>query len=153
VRSQRSFAPGDQVLVALFGAGVVRETRNEGRYLVEVQGRAMVVTADRLTPVEPRRRASRAAAPGRLIDERRSPAAPAAPASIDLHGMTAAEATDALDAFLSDAILAGHAQVRVIHGRSGGRLKAAVHARLRVLPSVRTFTVDPSNPGMTLVTL
>lgn len=147
------FAPGDQVLVALFGKGVVRETRNEGRYLVDVQGRAMVVTADQLTPVLPRKRASRAVAPAVEALEPHIADAPAAPASIDLHGLTTAEATDALDGFLNDAILAGHTEVRVIHGRSGGRLKAAVHTRLRALPSVRAFRVDPSNPGMTLVRL
>lgn len=53
----------------------------------------------------------------------------------------------------NDAILSSLTEVRVIHGRSGGRLKAAVHARLRALPSVRSFRVDPANPGTTLVTL
>ena len=145
------FAPGDHVLVALFGKGVVRETRNEGRYLVEVQGRAMVVTAGQLTPVLPRKRASQAATPAAETPEPQTPETHGAPASIDLHGMTVADATDALDAFLNDAILAGHTEVRIIHGRSGGRLKAAVHARLRALPSIRAFRVDPSNPGITLV--
>ena len=73
--------------------------------------------------------------------------------TIDLHGLTAAEAAEALDAFLNDALLAGLAEVRVIHGRSGGRLKAAVHQRLREISSVRTFRVDPANPGVTIVVL
>ena len=76
-----------------------------------------------------------------------------APAEIDLHGMTAAEAVAALDAFLNDALLAALGEVRVIHGRSGGRVKAAVHHRLRELPSIRDFRVDPANPGVTIVGL
>ena len=76
-----------------------------------------------------------------------------APAEIDLHGLTAAEAAAALDAFLNDALLAALAEVRVIHGRSGGRVKAAVHHRLRELPSIRSFRVDPANPGVTIVVL
>jgi len=43
--------------------------------------------------------------------------------------------------------------VRIIHGRSGGRLKHAVHARLRVCPSVRGFHVDRRNEGVTIVNL
>ena len=72
---------------------------------------------------------------------------------LDLHGKTTAEAIEALDAFLNDALLAGAGEARVIHGRSGGRLKAAVHARLRQLPSLRGFRVDPRNPGVTIVQL
>ena len=67
--------------------------------------------------------------------------------------MTVEEAVAALDIFLNDALLAGHADVRVIHGRSGGRLKAAVHARLKQLPVVRAFRLDPANAGVTIVTL
>jgi DNA mismatch repair protein MutS2 len=67
--------------------------------------------------------------------------------------MTVEEAVTALDTFLNDALLAGHADVRVIHGRSGGRLKAAVHARLKQLVAVRAFRLDPANAGVTIVTL
>ena len=67
--------------------------------------------------------------------------------------MTVEEAVAALDAFLNDALLAGHTEVRVIHGRSGGRLRAAVHARLKQLPVVRAFRLDPANPGVTIMTL
>jgi DNA mismatch repair protein MutS2 len=65
--------------------------------------------------------------------------------------MTAEQAVMALEGFISDAILAGHESVQVIHGRSGGRLKAAVHARLRELPSIAGFRVDPANDGVTIV--
>ena len=47
----------------------------------------------------------------------------------------------------------GLAEARVIHGRSGGRLKAAVHGRLKTMPSVRAFRLDPRNPGVTIVQL
>lgn len=81
----------------------------------------------------------------------RSPAG--VPSSLDLHGMTVEQATTALDSFLNDAILAALPEVRVIHGRSGGRIKAAVHKRLRELPPVRSFRVDVANPGVTIVRL
>lgn len=72
--------------------------------------------------------------------------------SLDLHGKTVAEAVDALDRFVNDALLGDYDQVRVVHGISGGKVKAAVHQRLRQLPSIRSFRVDPLNQGVTIVT-
>jgi DNA mismatch repair protein MutS2 len=141
------FAVGDEVHVSSLGKGTVREVRGGGRYLVEIKGRSINVRESQLSPLERRstRREPHATSRPTL------PARADAPGSIDLHGMTTDEAGAALARFLSDAILAGHDEVRVIHGRSGGRLKAAVHARLRSMPAVRSFHLDPKNPGVTLV--
>ncbi|MDQ3069388.1 MAG: Smr/MutS family protein [Acidobacteriota bacterium] len=146
-----AFNPGDEVIVELFGRGTVREARN-GRYVVEVKGRPMVVEAARLTPAAPRKGSTPAAA-SRGGRDQDPPGRAHAAAEIDLHGRTAAEAGEALEIFLSDAILAGHAAVRVIHGRSGGRVKNEVHARLTRLSAVRGFRIDPANAGVTIVTL
>lgn len=145
------FEPGTDVHVALFGKGVVREARNGGRYLVDVKGASMVVTEGQLSRVEqskrPRRHAPSPEASGGVEPSGH------APSSIDLHGNTVAEAEEAVDVFLNAALLAGLDEVRIIHGRSGGRLKHAVHARLRALPSVRGFHVDRRNDGVTIVNL
>jgi DNA mismatch repair protein MutS2 len=148
------FNPGDHVLVSHFGKAVVREARNGGRYLVELKGRAMVVAEAQLTRVEDRKRQRGSA----KVAE---PAVAAADAlartdgasSIDLHGMRTEEAVAAVDAFVNDAILASLDEVRIIHGRSGGHLKAAVHARLRGLTAIRGFRLDPANAGVTIVSL
>lgn len=144
------FNPGDHVHVPSLGTGIVREVRNHGRYLVEIKGRSMLVDETQLEPAEGRKRRANAP-PTQAAGER--PTRAHAAASLDLHGMTTEEAVVALDAFLDDAILAGLAEVRVIHGKSGGRVKAAAHARLQQLPSIRSFLVDPRNPGVTIVTL
>ncbi len=47
------FASGEPVHVAHLGKGVVREARNGGRYLVDIKGRALVVSGNQLTSVEP----------------------------------------------------------------------------------------------------
>ncbi len=65
--------------------------------------------------------------------------------------MTVEEALGTVDSFVNDAVLGGHPEVRIIHGRSGGRIKSAVHKRLNELPVVRAFRLDPSNPGVTIV--
>ena len=144
-----TFAPGDRVHVAALGTGTVREVRNGGRYLVELKGRSIVASAAQLTAVSKvRKRAGNLDEPTATVPD--LPTRSHVPPSLDLHGMTIDEAIAALDSWLNDALLAGHAEVRVIHGRSGGRLKSAVHARLRQLPVVRAFRVDPANSGVTI---
>ena len=151
-----AFAPGDRVHIARLGTGVVREARNGDRYVIELKGRTMIVEGAQMERAEPERTTSR-----RKPEPSESPqaegAAPAsashASASLDLHGKTVEEALAALDEFLNEALLASHAEVRIIHGRSGGRIRDAVHTRLRELPPVRSFRVDPRNPGVTIATL
>jgi dsDNA-specific endonuclease/ATPase MutS2 len=56
-------------------------------------------------------------------------------------------------AALDAAMRAGHERLRIIHGRSGGRIRAAVHRQLREVPAVRAFRLDPANDGVTIVDL
>lgn len=142
-----AFAPGDAIHVKAIGKGIVREVRNGGRYLVEVNGRSIVTTGDQLTVQETARK-KKTIAPKRTsaVEER-----PAAAPSLDLHGLTVDEAVEAVAAFLNDALLTGAAEARIIHGRSGGRLKASVHAQLKRIASIRSFAVDPRNAGVTVV--
>jgi DNA mismatch repair protein MutS2 len=145
-----TYAPGDRVHVAALGTGVVREVRNGGRYLIELKGRSVLVAGEQLERVPDRKVGTRRPQPvtGESTDR-----AVDSTLSLDLHGRTAAEAVEILDGFLNDALLAGASGLRIIHGRSGGAVKAAVHARLRQLPSLRGFRLDPRNPGVTLVQL
>jgi DNA mismatch repair protein MutS2 len=107
----------------------------------------MTVGAGQLTRIDP---ANRKAPP--LVEGGPMPAglAGSVVTSLDLHGKTVEEAIAVLDAFVSDALLGGAAEVRIIHGRSGGKLKAAVHGRLRAITAVRSFRVDPQNEGVTI---
>lgn len=149
----KTFTPGDRVHVAGLGTGIVREVRNGGRYLIDVKGQAMVVAGRQLEPAAPAR-VHPAQPPAESASAAATVAAPSGPLrSLDLHGKTVIEAIDVLDAFLNDALLDGVDAVCVIHGRSGGTLKAAVHRRLAQLPTVRAFRVDPKNPGVTVVRL
>jgi dsDNA-specific endonuclease/ATPase MutS2 len=62
-----------------------------------------------------------------------------------------AEALEMVSELVSRAVMTGSSGVRLIHGRSGGKIKAAMHAQLKALPAVRRFRIDPQNPGVTLV--
>ena len=147
------FVPGDPVHVAGLGKGTVREVRNGERYLVEVKGRSFVTTGDQLTLQESPRKPARpkTGSVTRAPQEYRNEEAPAA--SLDLHGKTVAEALDAVSEFLNSALLAGSSEVRIIHGRSGGKIRAALHASLKRIPSIRSVRVDPQNAGVTIVVL
>ena len=147
------FNAGDLVHVAGLGKGTVREVRNGGRYLVDVKGRSLVTTADQLTLQQVPRRSGRPKIASAARPPDQYEPAESNPASLDLHGSTVAEALDAVSAFLNTALLAGNGEVRIIHGRSGGRIKAALHARLKEMPSIRRFQVDPRNAGVTIVEL
>lgn len=72
-------------------------------------------------------------------------------AEIDLHGLTVEEALDRVQDALSAALLGDLAELRLIHGRSGGRIRAALHHRLR--ETRRRFRLDPRNEGVTIVSL
>jgi len=145
----KSFAAGDSVHIARIGTGIVREVRSRDRYLVDIKGRSMVVTGDQLQTVDSAK--GRADSVRSHLDDADARLVARTPPSLDLHGRTVLESLEALDAFVNDAILDGHAEARVIHGRSGGRVRAAVRKRLAELPSVRSFRIDPRNPGVTII--
>jgi DNA mismatch repair protein MutS2 len=149
------FTTGDTVQTR-FGKGVVREVRNGGRLLVDVQGRALAVTESEISAPgmgRTRPRARRAASESESTHARSKQAKRTVSAEVDLHGLTVEEALDRVEQALNAALLADLGELRLIHGRSGGRIRAALHRRLQETPSVRKFRLDPRNEGVTIVCL
>src|SRR5712671_155030 len=101
------------------GKGVVREVRNNGRLLVEVKGRALIVTERDVTVADAgqRPRPERVAAQGRSKPSIKTSQRTAS-VEIDLHGLTVEEALERVQQALNDALLADLAELRLIHGRS-----------------------------------
>ena len=147
------FSPGDRVHLAGIGTGTLRGARGAGRYAVEIKGRVVIAAARDLELAAAKRTRRPRSKPSDVAGPAGSPGG-TGPASIalDLHGHTVDEAVVALESFIDAAIVSGHAEVRVIHGRSGGRVKSAVHGYLRRLSSVASFRLAPRNPGVTIVT-
>jgi DNA mismatch repair protein MutS2 len=144
--------PG-QVVRTPLGKGVVREVRNNGRLLVVIRGRAVLLAAGDVAIDSDVSRAGRSR--GTDVEAGR-PSVPSAPAHlriVDLHGLTVDEAAGRVDSALNDAILADAAEIRFVHGKGGGRIRTALHQRLRAIPAVRAFRLDPRNPGITIVSL
>lgn len=72
---------------------------------------------------------------------------------VNLIGMTTDEAIPALDKYLDDAYLSHLPQVRVVHGRGTGALRAAVHKRLKKLNYVKEFRLGEFGEGDSGVTI
>jgi dsDNA-specific endonuclease/ATPase MutS2 len=144
--------PGQLVSTPL-GAGVVREVRNGGRVLVDIRGRAVMLHEADLAVIRdsPRnRKGRRQSDPPR---ESRAADRTHSSVSVDLHGLTVVEALARVEQALNDAALGDVSEVRLIHGRSGGRIRGALHRRLGEIPSIRAYSLDPANAGVTIVLL
>ena len=72
---------------------------------------------------------------------------------LDLHSFTVEEALPALDRYLNDAFMAGHSEVRIVHGKGTGILRQAVNRELKKHPLVRSFRIGGHREGQTGVTI
>jgi DNA mismatch repair protein MutS2 len=74
-----------------------------------------------------------------------------------MHGLRVEDMLPRLDQFLSDAMLEGVPEVRIVHGHGTGALRRAIHQRLRAIGN-RHFRLGepgqtPGGDGVTIVTL
>lgn len=145
-----SRAVGDLVQT-LLGKGVVREIRNGGRLLVEVNGRAVEFDARDVKTPEPAGKKKRMAPPPEFAPVAAPSVGRRNGAEVDLHGLTVEEALSCAERAINDALLDDRLELRLIHGQSGGRIRAALHRRLAAISSVRGFHLDPRNAGVTIV--
>ena len=75
------------------------------------------------------------------------------PDRLELIGMRVEPALQQLDKFLDDSMLAGHQEVRVIHGSGSGRLRRAVGEFLAEHAHVEEHRLEVERPGGEGVTL
>ena len=74
---------------------------------------------------------------------------------LNIHGMFVKEALDITIKYLDDAVLAGFASVRILHGKGTGALRKAVQEELRDNPLVSKYQFAPfdqGGEGVTIVT-
>jgi DNA mismatch repair protein MutS2 len=74
-----------------------------------------------------------------------------------MHGLRVEDMLPRLDQFLSDAMLEGVPEVRIVHGHGTGALRKAIHQRLHAI-GIRHFRLGepgqtPGGDGVTIVTL
>ena len=74
---------------------------------------------------------------------------------IDVRGMRAAEALDAVQDFVDDALMVGVGSVAILHGKGTGALKEEIRRYLRTVPEVECAKdehADRGGAGITIVT-
>ena len=72
---------------------------------------------------------------------------------VDLRGMDTIEATCALDLFVDSAMRSGLKQIRIIHGKGTGAVRAAVHQSLKLNKFVNKFRLGVYGEGEDGVTI
>ena len=75
------------------------------------------------------------------------------PRELHLLGLTSDEARTAVEKFLDNATLAGHREIRLVHGKGTGALRRAVEECLRGHPLVGSFHLAEPTAGGTGVTI
>ncbi len=66
---------------------------------------------------------------------------------LDLHLFRPSEVGDLVPEYLDACREKGLTEVRIIHGKGTGQLRASVHAILQRLPYVQSFSLAPSTAG------
>jgi DNA mismatch repair protein MutS2 len=134
--------------VQLRGLGI------RGRVVEEADGR-VTVQAGRLTVKVARSEIEPAVGDG--AKERRAsvslPVRENVPRELHLLGLTSDEARMAVEKYLDDAVLAGHRELRLIHGKGTGALRRAVEGCLRGHPLVTSFRLAEPAAGGTGATV
>ena len=75
------------------------------------------------------------------------------PHELNVIGQTVDEATFSVDSYLSRALLCGLKEVRIVHGKGSGALRAGLHAYFSKNPCIRSFRLGKYGEGEDGVTV
>src|SRR5207247_2151752 len=141
---------GDPVEAPAIGLlGTIASIDADEAEVVGAGGQRVRIALARLRPRATRDEPDQALQPAvRVLASARSDIA----GELDVRGRRAEETRDALRSYIDDAALAGLAQVRVVHGRGTGALRAAVREELDRHPLVERHQPESSD-GATVVYL
>ena len=144
-------AAGDPVVAPALGVrGIVAEIAGREAVVLGLSGQRIRIPLDRLQP-DPDARARADASPDPVVSVRATVDANA-PDELDVRGRTAQESREAVRSFVDAAALAGRPDVRVIHGRGTGAVRAAVRDELARHPLVESQTSESAD-GATVARL
>jgi len=145
----RDVAVGDAVIVRSIGQRGTVLTLPDEEGQLEVQVGILRVTVNLADLVR---------APEALVTVSRTPIElrverGPVPRELHLRGLRVEPAVYELDRYLDRAALARHDQVRIVHGKGTGAVRAAVHERLKDHPLVRSFHLAEQGEGDSGVTV
>ncbi|WP_457606855.1 endonuclease MutS2 [Nitratifractor sp.] len=147
--AKREWKVGDRVKYRSHSGEILSLKEKEA--MISVDGMKMRVPLSEIAPAPLTPKAKRPKAPkSTSVKVEKSDRASL---HIKLLGMRAEEAEEALDAFLSNALLHGIGEVEIIHGTGTGVLARVVAEYLRRHPRVKKFYRMPGNMGATIAEL
>jgi DNA mismatch repair protein MutS2 len=143
-------AAGDPVVAPTLGVrGTIAEVERDEAVVVGRSGLRVRVPLELLRPDRDGRADRQVEEEGVTV---RTPTPTDAPSELDVRGRTAQEAREAVRAFVDTAVLAGRDELRVIHGRGTGAVRAAVRDELARHPLVSSHEPDSAD-GATVARL
>ena len=130
--------------------GVVVQADRNGRYRVLVESVTLLCREDDLA-VHPEGRRKKSTERTRREVQAAISDDPVPAGRVDLHGLRVDEALARVVTEIDHALRRDADRVEIVHGKGSGRLKEALHRHLASMPGIRTFRLDPHNPGVTWV--
>ncbi|MDR0921082.1 MAG: endonuclease MutS2 [Lactobacillales bacterium] len=138
--------PGDEVIVNAYGqrGTLIKQTKNK-EWQVQLGILKMNVAEEDMTPVAPEKEEKQRI----TVRTSETSSGPRAHVStqLDLRGKRYEEALAEVDQYLDAAILAGYAQVTIVHGKGTGALRQGITDYLKNHRSVKSFEFAPANQG------
>jgi len=132
-------------------AVVLTQPDKRGRVRIQAGTASLMVPFNELVRVSGKKAARGGMVKINLHDPDQSPRN-----EVDLRGLTAEEAIEQVERFIDSAILAGFHEIRIIHGKGGGKLRKEIGLYLRGNPQViesRLGNWNEGDSGVTVVTL
>jgi len=125
--------------------GEIASGGEHGTYVVLVGGIKVRVPKEGLEPAAPR--GDRGSVSHELVNSIQ------VKNEIDLRGMYGDEAVEAVERFISDAVVSGLHRVEIIHGKGTGALRKRITAYLKGNPAIKSFRLGEWNEGGSGVTV
>ena len=143
VRRDGEIEEGDTVFVKSLGKKAIVLGRNKkGEYTVKAGILTTIVPASDIYKTEGDKGADKTARKTSQYFAR-----PEVGAEIDVRGQTCDEAVYNTDIYLDNAAMAGLHEVRIIHGKGSGALRAALREMLKTHPRVVSFRTGKYGEG------
>jgi DNA mismatch repair protein MutS2 len=147
--------PGTKIHVRGFSKPVIFRRLDGSSAEIEAGPLRMKIAIEEITGVE-------GSAPGKVaiqpskrdnITVTSQPKEQAGAAEINVIGMTVEQASELVDKFLDEAVLAGRSRIRIIHGHGTGALRRGLGEFLRTHPSVSQSAFETEDHGGKAITV
>lgn len=141
-KEQKKLKIGDEVLVTTYGqrGTLLRDVGNH-EWQVQLGILKMTVNENDMAFIAPEKEVAQ------RVTTVQSDQASHVPSQLDLRGQRYEEALAEVDQYLDAAILAGYAQVTIVHGKGTGALRTGISEYLKKHRSVKSYEFAPGNQG------